>query len=117
MSWTLSTSEAMLDKAGTNRSIACSGAILARFSDEAEGAICSETAYDWVANYASVSANFKPILSQAVAACSGNEIIKYDMSGYTSRAEAQTMLDVNIDTYKRCIETLKEAKNKDKMLS
>lgn len=117
MSWTLTTSGACITKAGlnANSAIIISGSALSRWSDEAEGAICSETRRDWVTDYASVKANFKPILSLACASYVANEIIKYDMSGYTSRQESQTMLDVNIDNYKRAIETLKDDKNKEKM--
>ena len=116
-SWTLTTSAAAIAKAGygANSTIVASTATLARWSDDAEGELNAATRYDWVTNIGSVGTYFKPILSQAVSSLVANEIIKYNMAGYTSRFEAQTMLDVNVDNYKRCVEILKDEKNKEKM--
>lgn len=44
--------------------------------------------------YASLNADVKALLRDAVACSSAMLCINYDMSGYTSRQEAQTMLDV-----------------------
>ena len=117
MSWTLCSSGACISKAGANAnsSVIASGAILADWSDQAEGLINTSTRYDWTANIASVSANFKPILADTCSDLIAMKIINYDMSGYTSRAEATTMLDVLKDNSVRGIEILKDEKNKDKM--
>lgn len=117
MSWTLSTSAAAIAKAGAgaNTTIVASTATLAKWSDEAEGTLCSVTRYDWLTNYTSIGTNFKPILDDTISDIVGMKIINYDMSGYTSRAEAQTMLDVLRDNHIRNIEILKDEKNKEKM--
>ncbi len=117
MAWILCTSGAALARAGANYDTGCSGAILTTFSDEAEGAICADSRRDWLTLSGSTLANFKGVLSLAASSHIGNSIITYNQSGYTRRLEAQTMLDVNIDNYKRCIETLKDEKNKEKMIS
>lgn len=120
MSWTLCTSGAAIAKAGANKDIIfeqISGApILAKWSDEAEGSLNAVTRRDWVALSGSTATNFKGVLSDAVSSDIGNRIINYNMGGYTSRLEAQTMLDVNRDNYMRCIDTLKDEKNKEKMI-
>jgi len=117
MSWTLSTSGAAIYKAGlnANSTATASGAMLAKFSDQAEGVLCAATRKDWVADYATVTANFKPILDDTVSNLIATEIINYDLSGFTSRAEAQTMLDVLRDNTNRNIDILKDDKNKEKM--
>lgn len=117
MSFTLTTSGAILWKAGANAStaITSSGAVLSKFSDDCEAVVNAATRKDWVADYSSVGANFRGILSDAVSDLAAMKIITYDMSGYTSRTEAQTMLDVLRDNFNRNIEILKDEKNKEKM--
>lgn len=50
--------------------------------------------YDAITNYASMTANAKQILKEAGACLCAMYVINSDMSGFTSRLEAQTMLDV-----------------------
>lgn len=117
MSWTLSTSGAAISKAGVNANTAliASAATLAKFSDEAEAMLCGHTRKDWVAEYANVTTNFKGILDDTISDIIAMKIINYDMSGFTSRLEAQTMLDVIRDNLVRNLDTLKDDKNKEKM--
>ena len=76
MSWTLTTSGAAILKAGlnANSTITASGAALAKWCDEAEGLICAKTRIDWVANYSSIGANFKPILDDVAASLIAKEM-------------------------------------------
>jgi len=117
MSWTLCVSGSAIVKAGANANsaITASGATLARFSDEVEGTICSKTRYDWVSNYNGVGANFKPILANISSDLIAMKIIGYDMSGYTSRYEALTMLNILKDDADRCYDTLEKDECKKKM--
>lgn len=99
MSWTLCTSGAAIYKAGANvSSSVISGAILADWSNKAEAYINAATGYDWTTNYASLQTNYKYILDDLCASIIARNMINYDMSGYTSRQEATTMLDVLTDT-------------------
>jgi hypothetical protein len=116
MSWTLTTSAAIWAKAGANVSIASgyeqtSGARLLKFSDEAEAWVNAETLQDWTTNYASVGTNFQQVLSDVVSSKAAIGMITFDMSGYTSRTEAQTMLDVNNDIVRKGIAFLKDKSN------
>jgi len=61
---------------------------------KAEGKICLDTRYDWVTNYASVSAIGKEILREAVSTLTAVFVIQQDMSGFTSRQEALTMVNI-----------------------
>jgi len=117
MSWTLTISGAAIAKAGlnANSSVIMDSVILDKWSDMAEATLSTITRYDWVTNYANVKTTFKQVLSDAVSDMIAMKIINYDMSGYSSRAEAETMLDVLRDNVVRNIEVLKEEENKEKM--
>ena len=117
MSFTLCSSGAIVRKAGANvnSSAAASGVLLAEFCDEAEGALCAITRYDWVTNYASVKASFKPILTDIVSDLAAMKLISYDMSGYTQLTETQTMLNVMFDNIQRNLGAIKPKENQDVM--
>ena len=118
MSWTLTTSQAAISAAGSyaNTTIVASGATLAKWSDYAEGRICAKTRYDWVTNYASVGTNYKGILGNVAANMIAKMIINYNMDGYTSRAEAQTMLNVLYDDIADYLRDLKDKAVQDVMV-
>lgn len=113
MSWTLCTSGAAVFKAGANASSTAttSGAILAKWSDEAEGRIEAETRRKWVDNYSSLDTGIKNILSDVCTSLIAMNIINYDMSGFTSRQEAGTMLDVNDSRANDGLKILKDFKS------
>lgn len=117
MSFNLTTSGACIAKAGLNYNPAVSGAILAKFCDDSEATLCAITRRDWVALSGATKTNFAGCLSNAVSSDVGNMIINSDMSGFTSRMEAQTMLDLNRDIYMRCLDVLKDDKNKEVMIA
>lgn len=96
MSFTLTSSAAILMKAGENAdsTATASGALLQEFCDQAEADLCSRTRYDWVANYASLGANFKKILDAAVSSKAAIFVINWNMSSFFSRAEALSMQNV-----------------------
>lgn len=75
---------------------------------KAEAKICLDTRYDWVTNYASVSTIGKELLREAVSCYAAIAVINYDMSGFTSRQEALTMVNIlwarYIDIVKRIVE-------------
>ncbi len=116
MPFTLCTSGAMVIRAGANVSptASTSGTILEQYSEEAEGYINFVTRYDWVANYASIGANFKPVLATACACLAAADLVAYDMGGYTGRGEAESMINVLYDRAQKAITKLDEDKNKTK---
>jgi len=116
MSFLFCTSGAIVIKAGRYPSdtAAASAAILQQFSDDAEGYINAITRYDWIANYSSVSTNFKQVLADAASCLAGAYIIAYDMSGYTSRGEAESMINILYDRAAKAIEALRDEKLKTK---
>ena len=83
-------------KAGLNASTtATAEAYTNVFIKMAEGYVCSNARYDFVTNYSSVSTIGKELLRDIVSSLSAIKAINYDMSGFTSRTEAQTMIDIN----------------------
>lgn len=65
------------------------------FIKQVEGYICTMAKYDFVTNYSSLSTIGKEFLRNLASSYTAVLVINYEMSGYTSRTEAQTMLDVN----------------------
>ena len=94
MSWNFTTSGAAISRAGVNANstIIASTATLAKWSDDAEADVNARTRRDWITN--PPTANFAGILSIITSKIIAMDIINYDMGGFTSREEAQTMLDV-----------------------
>jgi len=96
MAWTLCTSGSAIHEAGANvnAAIAANATALADYSDEAEAAICAMVPYDVVTNFSSLTAQGKKIFQQLAAKMVAQQMIKYDMSGFTSIGEATQMLNV-----------------------
>jgi hypothetical protein len=115
MSFTLTTSGAAIVKAGAgaNSVIVANVANLEKFSDQAEGRIVAQTRRDWVTDYSNLSTEIKGILDDVASSLIAMQIINYDMGGYTSRAEAQTMLNVQDNTASSGINILKDFKSND----
>ena len=112
MSWTLTTLSGASFKAGVNRNTTLSGTDFYLISDMAEDTFCVDTRKDWVTDYANVSTHIKGAISDAVSDAIGIKLITADQSGFTSRAEAQTMLDVLDNNYNKIVRQLSVNKNK-----
>ena len=110
MSFNLTSSAAIIRKAGYNASswAVQSYALLANYCDDAEGWIMAETRRDWVTNYSGLPQALKGALGLATSAIAAKCVINYDMSGYTNRIEAETMLDVLTDMANKIISFLKD---------
>ena len=116
MSFTLCTSGAIVVKAGANVSTTAStsGAILEQYSNEAEGRLCAETRYDWIANYSRIKANFKPILDDATSAYAAALLIAYDQDGYIGTSGTD-LINVNMDRFQKIVKFLQIDENKTAM--
>lgn len=87
------------------------------FIKEAEGFICAQARYDFVTNYASISTIGKEFLRDICSSLAALKVINYDMSGFTSRTEAQTMLDINYTIAQEGINLLRDEKFKAYVIS
>lgn len=84
----------------------------------AEGQLSSAARYDWVTNYSSVSTIGKAILRDAASSYAAVCVINYDMSGYLSRTESLTMVNILWAGFQKCIALLEKDNNyKDFILS
>lgn len=77
----------------------------------AEAQLSVSSRYDWVTNYSSISDIGKEILRDAVSAYSAVHVINYDMSGYTSRNEALTMINILWASFQKTISLLEKDNN------
>lgn len=77
---------------------------------QAESYICSVSRQNWIDDYAGLNADLKYILEDLCSCIAAMYAISYDMSGFTSRFEAETMLDVLNDRIEKMIVLLKEKK-------
>ena len=112
MSFTLCTSGQIVMKAGANvnSDAAISGLLLSAFSDQAEGTINSMSREDWVTNYSGLNANSRQILNEIASNLGAIYLIAYDMSGYTSRGEAESMITVLRDAVLRGMSLIRDKK-------
>lgn len=79
-----------------------------KYIKKAEGFVCTQSRYDWVTNYASVSTIGKEFLRDATSKLAAFYAIKQSMSGYTSMTEAQTLLDSNWNAVVEMINLLRD---------
>lgn len=117
MSYTLTTSYAIVLKCGVGiaSTTAASNAIIAKFCDQAEGVINTLTRKDWVADYSTITTNFKPILDDAASDYAAMKLIAYDLDAYSKVLMAQTMIDLMRDNFERSISALKQDEIKSVM--
>jgi hypothetical protein len=112
MTETLCTSGAVKIKAGTNSPTLTAG----EYTDLinlAEGFFSVNSRYDWVSNYAGLSDRGKKILQDGVSSYAAMFVINKDMSGFTSKEEAQTMLDINWSIVAEIIKLVRDDKFKE----
>lgn len=84
----------------------------------AEGKLCLDTRYDWVANSGAISIIGKEILREATASKAAIDVITDDMSGFTSRQEALIMINVLWAKYSDVVaKIVKDNKYKDFILN
>jgi len=112
MSWTLCTSGAAIAKAGANvnTGLSTSGALLAEWSEQAEGRIESETRRSWVANHTGLPTGIKGLLSDVCSSLIAMNMISFDNTGYLTR-EADTLLNVNDEKANKGLNILKDFKS------
>lgn len=108
MSFTLTTSAAIIRKAGAhaNATAIASAALLAEISDMAESEVCEAVRFDLIANYSTIAANLKPVISKAVASKAAVEVIGYDPTGYLN-SENQLICDILNNQAEKIIGSLK----------
>ncbi len=112
MAPTLCTSGLAIQKAGKNvhADIIAGTYDVGEIIEQVEAQVSLFSRYDWVANFGTVEANFKPVLEEVTSDMAAIYLIEYDMSGYTSRIEAEDMITVLRDSSIRILSLLKDQK-------
>lgn len=105
MAWegTLCTEEDIDAKVGANVSGSFTQAMKNSCVKQAESFICILSREDWVASYASLTASKKYTLNEAASNLTAIYAIMWDMSGYTSRIEAEDMVNLLWARFMHCM--------------
>jgi len=77
---------------------------------QAEGYLSGLVKDDIVTNYAAYNSTAKELLREAAARLSAIGVIAYDMSGYTTRIEAEDLLTMNWRRWREIKKTLEDQK-------
>lgn len=80
---------------------------------QAESVINSMCRYNFSDNYATLNADTKQILKEVASNLAAIYVIMYDMSGFTSRIEAEDMINVLRDAALRGLSILRDKKVQD----
>jgi hypothetical protein len=101
-------------KAGANASTTSKAeAYTNSYEAQAESFINTTTKFNWSDAYSGLNADVKALLKEAASNIAAMYVIIYDMSGFNSKAEAQTMLDVLWDRADECLKLLKQKAETD----
>lgn len=85
------------------------------FISQAESEINVMTRFNWSDVYSTLDADVKAILKEAASNLAAIYVINYDMSGYTSRIEAEDMVNILRDGALRAMSILRDKKQQDFM--
>lgn len=101
-------------KAGANASTTSNTeAYINSYIAQAESTINTVSRFNWSDAYSGLNADTKAILKEAASNLAAIYVITYDMSGFTSRAEAESMITVLRDGAVRAMALLRDQKQKD----
>jgi hypothetical protein len=110
------TSDEILVKAGAN--VAGAGATEARINDlcaQAESLINVVAQFNFSDWYNEANSDLRQLLAEAESNFVAIYLIMYDMSGYTSRVEAEDMINVLRDGLLRALALLKDKRSREYM--
>jgi len=108
---TLCTETQVKHKAGNGASSTSSASTyITDFIEQAEGIINAMTRKDWVAIYGNLNSSVKGILEETCSNMAAIYVVQYDMSGYTSRIEAEDIINILRDSILKNISVLRDLK-------
>ena len=110
------TSDEILVKAGENYDVSITEARINALCLQIESTINCVTRYNWSDAYSGLNADVKGILSECASNLVAIYIITYNMSGFTSRVEAEDMINVLRDAALRCLALLRDKKTQEFMV-
>lgn len=114
MVWTLTTSQAIILKAGDDlrSGVSTSGGLMTLASDFAEAELAIRTQKDWVTDYSLIKTVLKPILSDVASDLGAIKLIGYDMGNYVGgTGQAVTKINVLLESSNKNIKLLEDKNN------
>ncbi len=84
---------------------------------QAESLINTITRFNWSDAYSTLNTDTRGILKEVSSNLAAIYVISYDMSGFTSRTEAEDMINILRDRALMCLALLKDEKVKDFMVN
>lgn len=101
-------------KAGANASATSKAeAYVNSYMTQVESFINDFCRYNFSDNYATLNVDVKGLLKQIASDLAAIYVIMYDMSGYTSRTEAEDMINILRDSAIRGLSVLRDKKVQD----
>lgn len=107
------TSDEILVKAGENYDTSITEARINALCTQVEASINGMCRYNFSDAYSTLNADAKGILSEVASNLVAIYIISYNMAGYTSRTEAEDMINVLRDGALRGLSILRDKKVQD----
>lgn len=105
---TLSQYSDVIEKAGDGAD-ANALANISNYVQKAESVLNARTKVDWTARYPSLNANTKYIIDEIISNLAAIKVINYNMYGYTSRLEAESMKETLRNEAETYINELKKS--------
>lgn len=101
-------------KAGANASTTSNvEAYINDYMTQTESLINAVCRYNFSDNYATLNADVKGLLKEAASNIAAIYVIQYDMSGFSSRVEAEDMINILRDAALRALSLLRDKKVQD----
>lgn len=107
MAYILTTEAEIQQKSGANVSASFDTTMMTTSNLRAESVINCATRRNWSDDFGTLSTDVKQILSDFCSSFVAIEAIAYDMSGYTSRIEAEDMINILRDGMLRNMQILR----------
>ena len=109
----MTTEAEIQQKSGANVNVAFDTTMMTAAGIRAESTVNVMARFNFSDAYGALNADVKGILSDIVSSLVAIEAISYDMSGYTSRVEAEDMINVLRDGALRGLSILRDKKQQD----
>ena len=106
----MTTEAEIIQKAGAGKSASFDTTMITAANLRAESTINCMARYNFSDTFATLNTDVKQILSDIASSLAAIEAISYDMSGYTSRIEAEDMVNIQRDIALRGLSLLRNQK-------
>jgi len=110
MAYIMTTEAEIIQKAGAGKNAAFDTTMMTAANLRAESLVCCVARYDLSTNYGTLKTYAKLLLNDICSSFAAIEGICYDMSGYTTRIEAEDMINTLRDGMLRNLAILRDMK-------